>query len=181
MHWLSWEPLCEPHFLVFCIKSSIGTQDEVGRLWKFFKPPGVILLTVLRRWSWCYSYLLLLCDLFYEALCFKSCLVLFCSCFLRPFSNTITSHGEERASLNAFRTFLRFALVWFCLFPFPLGVWEGLRLVIVAHPGLLSFYFLDIYRCSSYVHTVWCKKLMPTFYINFWHAYWPLGSRLWTW
>ena len=30
MHWLSWEPLCEPHFMYFCIKSSIGTQGEVG-------------------------------------------------------------------------------------------------------------------------------------------------------
>ena len=29
---------------------------------------------------------------------------------------------EERASLGAFRAFARFALVWFCLFPLPLGV-----------------------------------------------------------
>ena len=28
----------------------------------------------------------------------------------------------ERANLNAFRTLVRFALVWFCLFPLPLGV-----------------------------------------------------------
>ena len=28
-----------------------------------------------------------------------------------------------------FCTFVRFALVWFCLFPLALGVWEGLRLV----------------------------------------------------
>ena len=26
MHWLSWEPLCEPNFMYVCIKSSIGTQ-----------------------------------------------------------------------------------------------------------------------------------------------------------
>ena len=42
---------------------------------------------------------------------------------------------EERASLGAFRTFVRFAHFWFCLFPLPLGVWEGLRFVIVALPG----------------------------------------------
>ena len=30
--------------------------------------------------------------------------------------------GEERASLGAFRTFVRFALVWFRLFPLSLGV-----------------------------------------------------------
>ena len=34
--------------------------------------------------------------------------------------------GEERANLSAFRTFVRFVLVWFYLFPVPLGVWEGL-------------------------------------------------------
>ena len=30
--------------------------------------------------------------------------------FFRPFSIPITSHGEERANLNAFRTFVRFVL-----------------------------------------------------------------------
>ena len=43
-------------------------------------------------------------------------------CFFSPFSIAITSLGEERANLSAFRTFVRFALVWFCLFPLPLGV-----------------------------------------------------------
>ena len=53
----------------------------------------------------------------------------------------ITSLGDERANLSAFGTFVRFALVWFCLFPLPLGVWEGLRFVIVAFPGLFSYLF----------------------------------------
>ena len=44
---------------------------------------------------------------------------------------------------NIFRTFVRFALVWFCLFPLPLGVWEGLRFVIVALPGLFSYLFFS--------------------------------------
>ena len=48
--------------------------------------------------------------------------------FFSPFSIASTSLAEERANLCAFRTFIRFALVWFCLFPLPLGVWEGLRL-----------------------------------------------------
>ena len=61
--------------------------------------------------------------------------------FFSPFSIVITSLGEERANLGAFRTFVRFALVWFCLFPCPLHVWEGLRLVIVALPGLFSYRF----------------------------------------
>ena len=60
--------------------------------------------------------------------------------FFSPFSIAITSLVEERANLSAFLTFVRFALVWFCLFPPPLGVWEGLRLVIVALPGLFSYH-----------------------------------------
>ena len=64
--------------------------------------------------------------------------------FFSPFSIVITSLGEERANLSAFRTFVRFALVWFCLFPLPLGVWEGLRLVIVAFPGLFSSFVLSL-------------------------------------
>ena len=61
--------------------------------------------------------------------------------FFNPFSIAITSLGEERANLSFFRTFVRFALVWFCLFPRPLGVCQGLRLVIVALPGLFSYFF----------------------------------------
>ena len=59
--------------------------------------------------------------------------------FFSPFSIAITSLGEERANLSAFRTFVRFVLVWICRFPLPLGVWEGLRFVIVALPGLFSY------------------------------------------
>ena len=58
---------------------------------------------------------------------------------LSPFSIAISSLGEERTNLSAFRTFVRFPLVWLCLFPLPLGVWEGLRFVIVALPGLFSY------------------------------------------
>ena len=74
-------------------------------------------------------------------ICFMSYLVLFFLVFFSPFSIAITSLGEERANLSAFHTFVRFALVWFCLFPVPLDVWEGLRFVIMAHPGLFSYLF----------------------------------------
>ena len=63
-----------------------------------------------------------------------SYLVLFSYCVLSPFSIAIASIGEERANFYAFHTFVRFAFVWFCLFPFPLGVWEGLRFVIMPLP-----------------------------------------------
>ena len=61
--------------------------------------------------------------------------------FFSPFSIATTSLGEERANLSAFRTFVRFVLVWICRFPLPLGAWEGLRFVIVALPGLFSYLF----------------------------------------
>ena len=63
--------------------------------------------------------------------------------FFSPFSIAITSLGEERANLCAFRTFVRFVLVWICLCPLPLGVWGGLRFVIVAFPGLFSYLFCN--------------------------------------
>ena len=74
---------------------------------------------------------------------FVLCLTLyyFVLVFFSPFSIAITSLGEERANLSVFRTFVRFALLWFCLFPLPLGVWEGLQFVIVALPGLFSYPF----------------------------------------
>ena len=74
-------------------------------------------------------------DLFYVL----PCVILFL-CFVSPFSIAITSLGEERAKLSAFRMFVRFVL-WFCRFPLPLGGWEGLRFVIVALPGLFSYLF----------------------------------------
>ena len=61
--------------------------------------------------------------------------------FFSPFSIAITSLGEERANLSAFSMRVQFALVWFCLFPLPLGVWKRLRFVIVALPGLFLTFF----------------------------------------
>ena len=75
---------------------------------------------------------------------FVLCLTLchFVLVFFSPFSIAITSLGGERANLCAFRTFVRFVLVWICRFPLPLDVWEGLRFVIVALPGLFYYFFL---------------------------------------
>ena len=69
--------------------------------------------------------------------------------FFSPFSIAIISLGEKRANLSAFRTFVRFVLVWICRFPLPLGVWEGLRFVIVALPGLFSylFFYIGMFAC----------------------------------
>ena len=78
-------------------------------------------------------------DLFCLTLCH------FVLVFFSPFSIAITSLGEERTNLGSFRTFVRFLLVWICRFSLPLGVWEGLRFVIVTLPGLFSYHF---YSCS---------------------------------
>ena len=77
--------------------------------------------------------------------------VSFSSCVFSPFSIAITSLGEERANLSAFRTFVLFVLVWICRFSLPLGVREGLRFVIVTLPGLFSYLFLTL--GSSIVHS----------------------------
>ena len=54
---------------------------------------------------------------------FILCLTLcyFALVFFSPFSIAITTLGEGRANHSAFRTFVRFVLVWFCLFPLPGG------------------------------------------------------------
>ena len=72
------------------------------------------------------------------------CAILFL-CF-QPFSIAITSLWDERANLSAFRMFDRFVRVWICRFPLPLDVWEELRFVIVALPGLFSYLTLFLFR-----------------------------------
>ena len=74
--------------------------------------------------------------------------VSFCSCVIQSFwccdCLAWGVEGGVGANLGAFRAFVRFVLVWICRFPLPLGVWEGLRFVIVALPGLFSYFFLRL-------------------------------------
>ena len=81
----------------------------------------------------------MVCSMRRSVLCLTLCY--FVLVFFSPFSILITSLGEERVNLSAFR----FVLVWICRFPLPLGVWEGLRFVIVALPELFSYHFLKCY------------------------------------
>ena len=68
-----------------------------------------------------------------------------------PFSTAITSLGEERAKLSVLRTFVRFALVTFCLFPLPLGFWERLWPVTgTSWTFLLPFLFVP------HFYFLWC-------------------------
>ena len=112
-------------FYFFVVKFSVYLNRRV------FVMPGVSLT--------------LSCFVVYSTRRFVVCLSVchFVLVFFSPFSIAITSLGEERANLSAFRTFVRFVLVWICRFPLPIGVWEGLRFVIVALPGLFSYLLLN--------------------------------------
>ena len=76
--------------------------------------------------------------------------------FFSPFSIAITSLGKERANFSAFRTFVRSVFVWIFRFPLPLGDWEGLRFVIVALPGLFSYFFFTKTCVFKYIEN--CTK-----------------------
>ena len=78
--------------------------------------------------------------------------------FFSPFSIAITSLGEERANLSAFRTFGRFVFVWICRFSRPLSVWKGLRFVIVALPGLFFYLFFQLRKRSIFIHIYILEK-----------------------
>ena len=71
--------------------------------------------------------LLFFCFVVYSTRRFVVCLSAchFVLVFFSPFNIAITSLGEEIANFSAF----------------PVGVWEGLRFVIVALPGLFSYLF----------------------------------------
>ena len=73
--------------------------------------------------------------------------------FFSPLSIVITSLGEERANLSAFRMFVRFVVLWFYRFPLPPGVWKGLQFVIVALFGLFSYLFFEQSRHEYIVET----------------------------
>ena len=74
--------------------------------------------------------------------------------FFSPVTFRLPRLGEERANLSAFRTFVRFVLVWICRFPLPLGVWEGLRFVIVELPGLFSYLFYSLLLCGLFYEAI---------------------------
>ena len=62
-----------------------------------------------------------------------------------PFSIAITSLGEERANLSAFRTFVRFVLVWTCNFLFLLVSGKGCGLWLLHYLDFsLTFFFLSV-------------------------------------
>ena len=95
----------------------------------------------------CFFVCLFVCFCFFFFVFFFCFLFFFCFFFLHrvcyPSYVTLPLRliYRERGNLSAFRTFVRFVLVWICRFPLPLGVWEGLRFLIVALLGLFSYLF----------------------------------------
>ena len=86
-------------FLCFSVlRVASGPRLKLASCKSALSPRWFTLLTVLRRWSRCWSYSLLLCGLFYEVICFMSCVILFL-CFFRPFNIAITSVRKGRAVL----------------------------------------------------------------------------------
>ena len=85
--------------------------------------------------------------------------MLFCSCVFSPFSIGITSLGEERASLAAFRAFVRFCA---CLvLSVSSSSWCLGRdaFLIVALGGLFSYPFL-VFRNANNVIKAVCRLKM---------------------
>ena len=101
-----------------------------------------------------------LCGLFYEAICFMSYLVSFCSCvcffffffffffflFLFFFSILLALRlprlGKRKLLLVLFVRFVRFVLLWICRFLLPLGVWEGFAVCDCGTPWTFLLPFL---------------------------------------
>ena len=132
--------------------------------------PWFILLTVLRLWS--RFNLTLCCFVVYSTRRFVLNLVLcyFVLVVFSPLSIAITSLGEERANLSGFRTFVRFALVWFCLFLLPLGgkgcglwLWHSLdffatRLLLYVWP-VCNMHILVCWLCHYNLLNWICKEV----------------------
>ena len=107
--------ICSNVFVVFVRLQCLGPQYENTPIHIDGKFSGLVLLGV---------SLTLCCFVVYSTRRFDSCLTLcyFFLVFFSPFSIAITSLGKERVNLRAFRTLVRFALVWICLFFLPFGV-----------------------------------------------------------
>ena len=97
-------------------------------------------------------------DLFYVL----PCVILFL-CFSVLLALWLPRLGKLRQNdvwklyLSAFHTFVRCVLVWICRFPLPLGIWEGLRFVIVALPGLFSYlFFFALFTFSTILEVFTC-------------------------
>ena len=113
---------------IFVLRGASGPGPGFFDSQKHFNPPVVLLLTVLGRWSLCFSYSVWLCGL-----CCGTLRVLRSSRALCPrissFLLVIASLGEgELVCVLLVRLIVCFVRVRFCHYSLPLGV-EGLAAV----------------------------------------------------
>ena len=117
-------------------------------------PGWFILLTVLRRCSRCWSYSSLLRGLFYETICFKSCLVLFCSCVF----SVLLALRLPRSGKRQLILVLSVRLFDLCLFGFVCSLflfvsWKGAACDCCTPWTFLLFFFCR--PCHS-CFFLWC-------------------------
>ena len=74
--------------------------------------------------------------------------------FFSPFSIAITSLGEAKANLSAFRTFVRFVLVWICRFP-------GVSLTLSCFVVYCGLVYEAI--CCMYFRVSFCSCVFQSF------------------
>ena len=114
------ESLC---ISVFRVAS--GPRVKLASCKNALNPRWFILLTVLRRWSRCWSYSLLLCSLFYERFVWCLTLCYFVLVFFSPFSIAITSLGKIELILVLFVRLFDLRLFGFVSFLFVLVSGKG--------------------------------------------------------
>ena len=97
-----------------------------------------------------YLFFILRGDLFYVL----PCVILFLCFFSVLLALRLPRLGKRELILVLFVRL--FDLCLFGFFGFPLGVWEGLRFVIVAIPGLFSYLFLNLTLTHKCLRNVSC-------------------------
>ena len=137
--------------MCFCIKSSIGPKVKLAScksaLTTPHPPPPPVVCSTDRSKAVVPVLVLLFVALWFilrgDLLYVFPCVILFL-CF--SVLLVLRLPRLVKRELSAFRTFVRFVLVWICRFLLPLGVWEGLRFVIVAFSGLFSYLFFEDFQ-----------------------------------
>ena len=153
-----------PNYLLSLCVCAHTNCDKQNLKYKHFTKSCESQLSTSRANIYCGVSLTLCCFVVYSTRQFALCLTLFY--FVLVFSVLLALRlprlGKRKLilvlfvrlidlNLSAFRTFVRFVLVWFCRFPLLFGVWEGLRFVTVALPGLFFYLFFPVF---SYLHNI---------------------------
>ena len=125
--------LCQLKYCVFTLVANdyiTVMTSPLQYLDKTLTPPTSCLRCILP------FFFILRGDLFFVLPC-----VIWFLCFSVLLALRLPRLGKRELILALFVRLFDFCLFGFCLFPLPLGVWEGMRFVIVALLGLFSYLF----------------------------------------